>query len=202
MNNGEMYAPTLGADRSTTVDDSVATAKNSTLTCGICGHVWVCRIDNTPSKCPSCRSTRWNSKNIMIHDCKRCGHRWYSEKDHPNKCPKCQSTKWKMELIRCECKKCGHSWNSRGEHSTACPSCKSHFWEIPTHFWTCPYCGKRVMIKNNTRFGLCPDCDKNRRINECMRCKNVWKSSRRIIPKSCPKCRSRNWRSEKQTQSL
>lgn len=171
--------------------------EDRSFNCKICGYKWIPRGDNAPIKCPSCRSIRWNSDNILFYDCKHCGHRWASEKESPIKCPKCQSTKWMDQLINCECLRCGHKWNSRGGgESTMCPSCKSRFWNIPIHYWTCSDCGKKVMIKNNTRFGLCPDCDKNRRINECIKCNNVWKSSRRIIPKICPKCKSHDWHKE------
>ena len=162
------------------------------LKCNICGHVWSPRGKNDPIKCPSCRSIRWNM-DVIRNTCKICGHSWMSERQDCNKCPNCQSTKWAQYPIVCECVRCGHKWNSRNGKPDMCPSCKTHLWMEPIHYWTCPNCGKRVVLRNNTRFGLCPSCDKSRRVNSCIRCNHVWKSSRRLLPKYCPRCNSADW---------
>ena len=163
------------------------------LCCKICGYSWKPRKEGNPVKCPSCRSIRWNSEIITTNVCKHCNHRWISEEESPKKCPKCQSTRWNQYPSTYKCERCGHVWASRTLNPKMCPSCKSQQWNEPIRYWICPICSKHVPIRNNTRINLCPVCDKNRRINVCRLCRHEWKSSRRIIPKICPRCRSPNW---------
>ena len=173
-----------------------STDGNRILRCKVCGHMWMPRGENDPLKCPSCRSIRWNSDTVTSNTCKHCGHTWVSADGNSRKCPQCQTTKWRDSPNFCKCLRCGHRWESRSAFPQICPSCKSHRWSEKVFRWRCPECNKETLIRNRERFGLCPTCDRNRRLNECTVCGHRWKSSRRIIPNTCPKCRSADWMSD------
>lgn len=32
---------------------------------------------------------------LVLCECKKCGHKWYSKSGNPKVCPKCKSYKWK-----------------------------------------------------------------------------------------------------------
>lgn len=64
-------------------------------TCLVCGYRWRSRGEGNPERCPSCRSSRWDTGEREAK-CSQCGHEWIirSEWD-PRKCPRCQSVRWK-----------------------------------------------------------------------------------------------------------
>ena len=170
-----------------------STDRDGMLRCKVCGHTWMPRSEKHPLKCPSCRSIRWNSDTVSFNTCRHCGHTWVSANGNSRKCPECQTTKWKEPPNFCKCLRCGHKWESHSALPRICPSCKSRHWNEQIIYWSCPNCNKKTVVRDHKRFGLCPVCDRNRRLNKCSVCGHKWKSSRRIVPTSCPKCLSTEW---------
>jgi len=178
-------------NRSTGVGD----IREQKLKCGICLHEWIKRKDGGPSKCPKCRSMRWNNHFDPLRVCRRCGHEWMSRTADPSKCPLCQSVKWYLEKRTSECRKCGHEWVAKGDTAPRkCPKCHSSKWDSLIQEHTCGQCGRTRVMKANSRAGLCPVCDANVSLYQCSKCGNSWKASRGRAPKKCPSCNSRKWK--------
>lgn len=62
--------------------------------CIMCGHLWRATPGVVPDKCPSCKSTRWNENELVMHRCVKCNHAWASRSDMPLRCPSCRSKLW------------------------------------------------------------------------------------------------------------
>jgi Primosomal protein N'' (replication factor Y) - superfamily II helicase len=172
----------------------IGSSKGRRLKCSICAHEWTPRKEDVPSKCPKCRSMRWNNRFDPLRACRRCGHEWLSRTADPTKCPSCQSVKWDSEKETSECRKCGHQWIAKGDTlPRKCPKCHSSKWDSVVQRHTCGQCGKTRIMKANSRTGLCPVCDANVSLYHCAKCDSSWKASRGRAPKKCPVCSSRRW---------
>lgn len=63
-------------------------------TCRVCGYGWVSMSDACMSRCPSCRSRQWDSKELFKHECLQCGHIWKGRTSSPIRCPSCKTRAW------------------------------------------------------------------------------------------------------------
>lgn len=100
----------------------------SELKCCRCNYVWVPRKQESPARCPSCRSIKWNQPHLKV-SCKRCGHEWNSHDGSPIRCPGCGSSKWNQAPMQYICGKCGHNWVPKGGRPPRrCPECASRDW--------------------------------------------------------------------------
>lgn len=124
--------------------------------CRRCGAVWKGRTSN-PSKCPSCRSERWNEPRFKLQ-CRRCGHKWVSRSGSTSEdvkiCPSCKSRKWNETPFIHTCLTCGNNFISRRDTANPrCPLCKSSRKPDPGR---CPFCGAKWQI--GSRYNMCPYC--------------------------------------------
>lgn len=128
--------------------------------CVVCGHTWEASPDKrVPSRCPSCKSGRWNAKDLRRHTCRTCGHRWMSRKEHPLRCPSCRSKLWDDDVRKYRCSDCGFEQDLRSDKkaSELCPSCGSHRWGYEYTSCMCKRCGYIGLVPNGG-IGRCPSC--------------------------------------------
>lgn len=92
-------------------------------TCQRCNYSWSARSE-TPTRCPRCKSTRWNRK-VIRDKCMRCNAEWIQRGDEqPKYCPVCHSTMWNYEKKVYTCPKCGKTRALRSNSRTGlCPDC-------------------------------------------------------------------------------
>lgn len=109
------------------------------LVCCRCNYTWFPRKQESPARCPSCRSIKWNQPHLKVK-CLRCDHEWNSHDGNPSRCPGCGSAKWDQPLTQFTCNKCLHTWLSKGGRPPShCPECSSREWDrvkvknIPDH---------------------------------------------------------------------
>lgn len=128
--------------------------------CIMCGHTWEASPRKpVPSRCPSCKSGRWNAKDLRRHTCRICGHRWMSRKEHPLRCPGCRSKLWDDDVRKYRCSECGFEQGLRTDKkaSECCPSCGSRRWGYEYMSCMCKRCGYIGFVPNGG-IGRCPSC--------------------------------------------
>lgn len=128
--------------------------------CVVCRYTW----ENNPEKpvpvrCPSCKSERWNAKDLRHHVCRSCGHKWMSRKEHPLRCPACRSKLWCEDVRKCKCSDCGFEQDYRMDRKAPdrCPVCDSGNWSFDYMSCLCKRCGFVGLVPSGER-SRCPIC--------------------------------------------
>ena len=133
----------------------------SMLRCGRCDYEWRPRSDSRPTRCPVCRSTRWDAPRPVRHTCRICGNVWSGSSVRPSRCPSCKSTVWDRPVYRAQCRQCGHRWILKNGRTSSdvkrCPSCGSERWMEPPLLDVCPSCGFGYAC-DGTVSRICPGC--------------------------------------------
>ncbi len=99
---------------------------NMMYNCLRCDYTWIARSEY-PSRCPHCKSTRWNKK-VIIDKCQRCKAEWIQRGEEPPKyCPMCHSSMWDAKKKTFTCPKCGNTRTLRSNSRTGrCPICDNY----------------------------------------------------------------------------
>lgn len=94
--------------------------------CLRCDYTWLARSEY-PSRCPHCKSTRWDKK-VIIDKCQRCKAEWIQRGEEPPKyCPMCHSSMWDAKKKTFTCPKCGNTRILRSNsRSGRCPTCDNY----------------------------------------------------------------------------
>ena len=100
----------------------------SLLRCNRCEYEWMPRRGRLPTRCPRCRSIKWNEETQRL-SCLRCGYEWISRTSDPLRCPECGTHNWNRVPTVYTCCHCNYTWNSKTNHPPGrCPSCFSRTW--------------------------------------------------------------------------
>ena len=102
-------------------------------TCQRCNYSWSARSE-TPTRCPNCKSTRWNRR-VIRDKCLRCNAEWIQRgEEQPKYCPVCHSTMWNFEKKVYTCPKCGRTRALRSNSRNGlCPDCDMYVERRQTH---------------------------------------------------------------------